>query len=178
MKNGTARLLRGIVKLAAAIGIPAIILGSWIFRHHYSPAEMLREYFVLIQMLLGAALGATVTYTASGVRSPSLLLLGETVLGALVGGWLCRMVFGIIARIVFKLGIVIAALVCAALILASFAVGASAAMHLYEDRVHRASEIIYKSQNTNVSEELRGFRNSDGRDALNEAGRRIGHGIK
>lgn len=178
MKNSTARLLRSVIKLVIAVGVPALILGSWIFRHHYSPAEMLREYFVLIQVLMGAALGATATHAFSGVKSPSLLLLGETVLGAFLGGWLCRLIFGLIAKIVFKLGVVIAAVICAGLILASFVVGASVSLSLYEDKVQRASEIIYKSQNTNVSEDLKEFRNSDGKDALNEAKRRIGHAIK
>ena len=178
MKNSTARLLRGIIKLAIAVGIPAFIIGSWIFKHHYSTAELIREYFILIQMLLGAALGASAVHIASGVKSPSLLLLAETLLGAFLGGWLCRGIFGLIAKIVFKLGVVIAAVICAALILGSFAVGASTVLHMYEEKVQRAEEIIHKSQNTNVSEDLRDFRNSDGKAALNEAKRRIGHGIK
>ena len=182
MKNSTARLLRGIIKLAIAVGIPAFIIGSWIFKHHYSTAELIREYFILIQMLLGAALGASAVHIASGVKSPSLLLLAETLLGAFLGGWLCRGIFGLIAKIVFKLGVVIAAVICAALILGSFAVGASAVLHLYEENVQRAEEIIHKSQSGNVKEELRQFRSSVGsgnaESALDEAARRIGHGIK
>jgi len=178
MKKGAAGPLRGIIKFIISIGIPAFLLYYWVFDKRMEVGEMIKEYFLIIQMLLGAAVGATLIRSASGLKSPSLLLLAETLLGAFVGGWLCRVVFGLIAKIVFKLGVVIAAIVCAALILASFAVGASTILHLHEEKVQRAEDIIHKSQNTNVSEDLRGFRNADGRNALNEAKRRIGHGIK
>lgn len=178
MKNGHAGPVRGIIKLVITLGVPAILIYTWIFKEHLGTEELLKQYFVLIQMLLGAALGATFTQVASGVKSPSLLLLAETVLGAVLGGWLCKLIFGLIVRIVFKLGVIIGAVICVALILGSFAVGASTVLGLYEDKVQRAEEIIHKSQSTNVTEDLRGFRNADGREALREAERRIGHGIK
>ena len=77
---------------------------------------------------------------------------------------------------------VIAAVICAALILGSFAVGASTVLHMYEENVQRAEKIIHESQSGNVKEELRQFRSSVGsgnaESALDEAARRIGHGIK